>query len=247
MSGWRHISQIPDVKAYPTLKCGLKDFDRGNHFRKGAPDLNIIGARPSVGKTLLMAQIAMAMAAECQVLFYSLEMTGEQIRWRLRKNPYFDQAASDFHVWDGNTMHVSELAEMTAQIHETNPVGFVAIDYTQIVHGDGRNKAEEVGHVVRTLKELAKHIGAPVTALAQLNRNIESRELVSEFVEPVMSDLADSSEIEKWADRIFIMHRLPKVKGQVKITVVKNRHGEKHHFVLSLNSNTMTFEDAEVF
>lgn len=241
------LSDIDDLKEPEALPVDIKGFDHGRYLRQDSGDLVFLGGRPGNGKTLLALQLAYVVSKYAPVLFFSLEMTKEQLKYRLQKDPDFDSEGAGLYIYSEPSIHINSLVEEAHAINKEISLGLIVVDYTQIVQTEGRTKAEEVGSVVTRLKELGLSLSIPVLALAQLNRNIESRETSSEFAEPQMSDFADSAEIEKWADCCLILHRIPKADGVVKVHCVKNRHGAKKDFLLKLNRHTLRFEDEETF
>lgn len=235
------ISSLADPEIFETSIHGL---NAGRFLRQCSGDLVFLGGRPGSGKTLLALQLAYEISKYASVLFFSLEMSAEQLKYRLSKDRAFNPKDAELYVYSVPAMTISQMVELMYEQHKTTPLDFVVLDYTQIVQVMGRSKAEEVDTVVTRLKQAALELNIPILALAQLNRNIEAREGASDFVEPVMSDFADSSSIEKWADCAIIIHRVPKSEGLIRLHIVKNRHGAKTVFTLQLNRGILRFTDS---
>lgn len=241
------VDDVVDTSVPELFRTALPQLDKAGFFRMKEPDLIFLGGRPGSGKTLLGLQIAHELSLSGTVLVFSLEMTKEQLKLRLRKNVNFDPAVSQLFICDKGGIHIDEIVAMTTDFHEKRePISLVLVDYTQIVGAEGRTKAEEVGEVVAKLKELAKYLNVPVLALAQLNRDIEKREKEAAFVEPTMSDFADSASIEKFADCTLIIHRKVGGDGETVLYCPKFRHGESNQKItLRLNRKQLKFEETE--
>lgn len=236
-----HIAEIESLSDTVCLQSGIPELDV--YLRRGTSDLIFLGGRPGSGKTLLALQVAYQVSLKEPALFFSLEMTKEQLKGRLSKSKGFTGRNSQFMICDTPGLFSEEIVESVLD------VGFkpalVVIDYAQIVQEQGRSKAEEVGLVVRKLKALAKEISAPILLLAQLSRDIEKRSAANEFAEPQMSDFADSAEIEKWADCCLMLHHVPKSDGVTRVYCTKNRHGDSSNFDLKLNRGSLRFESID--
>jgi len=238
------LSDIAELKEPEIFETELHGMNVGGYLRQGSSDIVFLGGRPGNGKTMLALQLAYAISQYSSVLFFSLEMTKEQLRSRLSRDRQFNPDC-ELYIYSQPSITIEKLIEVSSDHHSRNPLGLIVVDYTQIVQTIGRTKAEEVGEVVTGLKTLALELGIPILSLAQLNRNIEARQVGVEFCEPQMSDLADSASIEKWADCCLILHRVPKSDGIIKVVCVKNRHGSKTAFNLKLNRGNLRFEDSE--
>lgn len=235
---FKDLDNIQVPKDSKTLNSGLPEFDV--YLRQGCPDLIFLGGRPGSGKTLLAAQAAFSIAQDTNVLFFSLEMTKEQLKGRLARGRTF--SAPNLLICDQPGLYAEEIYE--AILDQEVAPGLVIVDYAQIVQGEGRSKSEEVGLVVRKLKAAAKQVGCPILLLAQLSREIEKRSTANEFAEPQMSDFADSAEIEKFGDACLMLHHVPKSDGVTRVYCTKNRHGDSQNFDLRLNRKTLKFEEA---
>lgn len=236
------LSDIEVLGKTPILDTDLTGLNRGGYLRHGAGDLVFLGGRPGSGKTLMAMQIAHHVSLYAPVLFFSLEMDKKQLAARLSRGKR-STAGAELYICDQPGLNAGQICEAITSMAEEESLGLVIIDYAQIVQAVGRTKAEEVGSVVRMLKETAKETGISILLLAQMSRDIEKRSQSNEFAEPVMSDYADSAEIEKFADACLMLHRVPKQEGLYKVFCVKNRHGDAVPFELKLNSSTLRFED----
>ena len=228
------MDEINRLKALGNSKLigtdtGFKNLnDRTSGFGKG--DLVIIAARPAMGKTALVLNMALkAIERNEGVAFFSLEMPAEQLMLRLlsaktsiplqalRVGDLRDEqwsqlsAATDdlsskkLFVDDGGyaTIHHvrSKLRKLKAQHPE---ISVAIIDYLQLMSGDGREgRQQEVSEISRGLKQLARELQIPIVALSQLNRGVESRD----NKRPMLSDLRESGAIEQDADIILFVYR----------------------------------------
>ena len=233
------------------ITTGLHDMDSslGGLHRS---DLVVIGARPSVGKTAFMLNLADNSGVPVGII--SGEQGRDQVGLRLiAKNGKLNAhrlriGKVDDEEWGRTTMAVSKLINKQIFINDKpNPsiddvmrqarkwkfqydIKALYIDYLQRIRTPAIMRAprhEQVGHVALSLKELARELDIPVVALAQVNRNVEER--VSK--RPNMGDLKDSGSIEQEADVIAMLYRDDvydadsRDKGIIEINVAKNRHG----------------------
>jgi replicative DNA helicase len=139
-------------------------------------------------------------------------------------------------------------------MHAQKPLDLVIVDYLQLMEssesGRARNqsRAEEIGVLSRGLKKLARDLGVPVLALAQLNREIEHR---GGEKPPQLSDLAEGSGIEKDADVVMFLHCMPlelekKEANQpynIEVVVRKHRNGALGQFPLRFRPRLTRFEN----
>lgn len=121
------------------------------------------------------------------------------------------------------------------------------VDYLQRIDAPGEKTYERVGAVAKALKTLARDLEIPVVALAQVKREVETRN----DKRPRMGDLCDSSEIEKEADQVALLYRddyyFPDSpdKGTAEILIDKNRHGATGFCRVAWRPETMTFADLD--
>ena len=217
------IDRVHQGKDPPGLKFGIPPLDKTYSMKPG--DLIVIGARPSMGKTAVALNIALSQ--KCPVGFISLEMPHDQITQRaislLSRVPFttIDKAQMSDSEWDKFGKGVSQLSEKNitffdeggvtvervarvgAQMKHRDDIGLLIIDYMQLMEGKGNNRHEDVSHISRQCKAIAKRLRIPVIALVQLNRNVENRDKKK----PRMSDLRESGQIEQDADLIMFLYR----------------------------------------
>lgn len=249
------------------LACGFPTIEHYRYLRQNKPDLVVVAARPGIGKTSLICQLALNVSRKKNVLLYSLEMTAEQLKGRIMaveaeraigvlKNLPKEQLETinrnlrsyRLSIDDTNAIHINTLISRTIDFHKRNPLSLVVVDYIQIVACNPmRSKAEEVAFIAEKLKTLAKDIGCPVIAVAQMNRNVEGRSVYTKDMRPMMSDLADSAGIEKWADLVMFLHRqyvYDRTRpGEADVYIVKNRNGESQDFILQFSGEITKFFD----
>lgn len=137
----------------------------------------------------------------------------------------------DDATFDINSLYTKTKATAYAlKERDLPPLGLIVVDYLQLVTVGkrGSTRAEDIGTISRSLKCLARDIGAPVIALSQLNRAVEDRQ----NKRPTLSDLPESGSIEQDADLVLMIYRdevynrdTP-FKGAAEVAVVKNRHGD---------------------
>ncbi|MNS22437.1 Replicative DNA helicase [compost metagenome] len=217
--------------------------------------LNIIAARPSVGKTAFMLNNATEAGKDgMTVAIFSLEQPEVQLldrmiaaECRIDGENVRDAKLTD-EEWSKYTMGLSSLAELEIYIDDKpgrtiqeiraavrklkkkHPELIIFIDYLQLIHGGkkfagGRN--EEVGYISNSLKQMARENDCPVIALAQLSRGVEQRQ----DKRPMMSDLRESGNIEQDADTITFLYRddyynqETEKKNIIECIVAKNREG----------------------
>ncbi len=218
----------PDREKYLGFTTGWSELDR-TIAGLNKSDLIIVGARPAMGKTsfaLNMARNA-AVIAEKKVLFFSLEMTKEQLAQRvisteariygqkmrtgaLDENDWLrlstaTSALSTAELYFDDTSNIT-VNEMKAKIRRMKDVDLVIVDYLQLMKSATRteSRVQEVSDITRNLKLMAKDLEVPVVVLAQLSRGTEGR---GKSHEPQLSDLRESGSIEQDADIVLMLYR----------------------------------------
>ncbi len=195
-------------------------------------DLVLIAARPSMGKTAFVLNIAQYVAFHedmCTAVF-SLEMSKEQLVNRLfslearvdaqalRTGNLSDTdwekliegagiiGNSKLIIDDTPGITVSELRSKCRKYKLEHDVKLVIIDYLQLMSGSGRgndSRQQEISEISRSLKALARELNVPVVALSQLSRAVEQRP----DHRPMLSDLRESGAIEQDADVVMFIYR----------------------------------------
>lgn len=214
-------------------------------------DLIVIGARPAMGKTGLLLGMTASASQHCPVGLISGEQPASQVglRWmatggvsvgKLRAAKIGDDdwgplqaTVRDFggrpiRLLDRSSPDIAEVIRVARRWKHQYGIRALYVDYLQRIEISGMQRAakhERIGAIARMLKNLARDLKIPVIALAQVNRKVEERA----NQRPMMSDLSDSSEIEKEADQIMMLWRdtsNPQSEtAAAEINVVKNRHG----------------------
>lgn len=214
------------------ISTGFYDLDsRTAGLQKS--DLILIAARPSMGKTAFVLNIAetVAMRNNTSTAIFSLEMSRIQLAKRLiSMNSKVDSqhmrvgnladdewgkitestillGESPLVIDDTPGITIAELRSKCRKMKIENNLGLVIIDYLQLMSGSGgrRNESrqQEISDISRSLKALAREIDCPVIALSQLSRAVESRE----DKRPMLSDLRESGAIEQDADVVMFIYR----------------------------------------
>lgn len=225
-----HLNKLnsPDREKYLGIPTGFSDLDRMiSGLNKS--DLIIVGARPAMGKTSFALNVArnVAVQAKRKVLFFSLEMTKEQLAQRVistearikglkMRNGLLDEddwmrlstaaaALNDVPLYFDDTSSIS-VNEMKARVRRMRDVDCVIIDYLQLMKSPSKteSRVQEVSEITRNLKLMAKDLEIPVIVLAQLARGTEAR---GKSHRPQLSDLRESGSIEQDADIVLMLYR----------------------------------------
>ncbi len=215
-------------------RTGFSGLDRVL-VQMGAGDLVLVGARPGMGKTSFVMNIAVnvAKATKKSVAVFSLEMAGEQLvnrmlsseamvdSYALRsgdiKREDWERIAVATAELSGCDMYIDDtsnitVTDMKSKLRRIKNLGLVVIDYLQLMQS-GRhveNRTQEVGDISRNLKIMAKELGVPIICCAQLSRGPESRT----SKKPMLSDLRESGSIEQDADIVLFLYRDEYYKDQ---------------------------------
>lgn len=249
-------------------------------------ELIVIAARPSMGKTAFALNIATNAAfLGKKIGFFSSEMNKSNLTRRMLcsearvsqekvlKNIYTKQE-EDFLVKAAEKLYevtivfddtpnipILELRSKARKMAKDYKIDMLIVDYLQLLTvGDEISKNtprhEQIAYISRSLKSLARQLNIPVIALAQLNRNVETR---GDDSQPKMSDLKDSGSIEQDADIIIFIHREKESKDKEKstteeedmakksvdirvITIGKNRNGPQDSFKMLFHKKFTRFE-----
>ena len=218
-------------------------------------ELIMVAARPAMGKTAFVLNIAQHAAVRKQVptAIFSLEMSKEQLVTRMiSMEAMVDSQAirtgalqetewekimesagtigrSPLIIDDTPGITVAELRSKCRRYKQTYGLGLIIIDYLQLMSGGKKSESrqQEISEISRSLKALAREMDAPVIALSQLSRMVEQRKPPK----PVLSDLRESGSIEQDADVVMFIYRDDyynedsEKKGLAEIIVAKQRNG----------------------
>jgi replicative DNA helicase len=112
-----------------------------------------------------------------------------------------------FYIDDSPDLNVLEMRAKARRLKAEVDIGLVIVDYLQLIRGHGRaeNRQQEMSHISRSLKALAKELSIPVIGLSQLSRAVEQRERKEK--RPILSDLRESGAIEQDADLVLFIYR----------------------------------------
>lgn len=238
--------------------------------------LVIVAARPSVGKSSLALDIARHAAARQgkNAAVFSLEMTKQEIMdrivagylgveaWKLKRGCLteedFRRVGTLFDELRRHPLYIDDDADTTlsnlrskARRHQLEQgLDLLVIDYLQLIEvtdrAAGENRTQQVSHISRSLKNLARELGCPIVALSQLSRSTEQRNPPI----PILSDLRDSGGIEQDADVVLMLYREEVYnedtdkQGLTDVYVRKNRHGPTGRVTLVFDKAKMSFRDA---
>ena len=225
----------PETANTKSVYCGLSGLDRETAgFQPGT--LIILAGRPAMGKTALALSMARNVAVQFKkpVVFFSLEMSGEELAMRLisgeteikgeklkKGDPlesWEQQALADksqvlanapIYIDATSQLSIFELRAKCRRLKQSHDIQMVFIDYLQLMTAGGDlsrngNREQEISTISRQLKALSKELQIPVLALSQLSRAVETR---GGSKEPQLSDLRESGAIEQDADIVLFVYR----------------------------------------
>ena len=214
------------------IRTGYRDLDNMTAGLQRS-DLIILAARPAMGKTTLVTNLAYNVATvnKQSVLFFSLEMSKEQLvdrmladasgvdAWNIRTGNLSDEdfsklseamgemAEAPIFIDDKPGLSVLEMRTKARRAAHDAPLGLIIVDYLQLMQGSSKgsegNRVQEVSEISRGLKLIAREMNVPVIALSQLSRSVESR---SPQI-PQLADLRESGSIEQDADIVMFIYR----------------------------------------
>ena len=279
----RHTKTEPVQYVWETIEATIDELDSDDNFiptpwgnlnhiigglRPGA--LYTIGARPSVGKSVVGVQLAQAMSQHGSVAFFSLEMSQSDVNKRILSNTMKismghlmnpkQLTPTDWEKiaqWTANyrqpiavaksqSIDLTGIKRFTRNVHRREPLAGIVVDYLQLMAqapGDRRARHEFVADMSRNLKLLAMDMNVPVIMLSQLNRQSENRENKA----PMLSDLRESGAIEQDSDVVILLHRQISGPGSedLKMLVAKNRHGAANPAEFTFRGHYSEIVDAQ--
>ncbi len=266
-----HISNLHDREGRLTgVSTGYYDLDDITSGLQNS-ELIIIAARPSMGKSSLVLNIAEHAGTKEKkpTLIFSMEMSAQQVA----QNMLCSKAKIDAHLlrtgklddsqFSNLSLAMGDLSESEIYIDDTPGLGLlelrakarrlklqhniqmIIVDYLQLMEGrKAENRQQEISGISRGLKALARELEVPVIAVSQLNRSVETRDGHT----PRMSDLRESGSIEQDADVIILLHREDyydptKRPGEVDLNIVKQRNGPTGKVKLTFLREILRFEN----
>lgn len=261
----------PSVSGLTSGFFNLDSLTQG--FQKS--DLIVIAGRPGMGKTALSLNIALHIVKEYHipVIFFSLEMSKEQLIYRLLTS---DTQINALRLKTGTlkksdwlklTQSIKQLSELPFLIDDTpnltiqdirrkvkkvileqTQIGLIVVDYLQLMQNlnvKRQNRVQELSEITRSLKNIAREFKVPLVALSQLNRNVETR--VNK--RPLLSDLRESGSIEQDADLVLMLYRdnyynnCKNNISEVEIILSKHRNGPTGNVKLEFDANYTQFSN----
>lgn len=256
-------------------------------------DLLIVAGRPGMGKTALATNMAFhAATLGHPMLFFSLEMSAQQLSmrilaeqsgvemWRIRNGQMRGMEWDDYvltgqkleklplHIDDTGGLLLPQLASRARRAKREHKIEGIVIDYLQLMDGtrpgQQQNRVQELTHITKGLKSLAKELDVPIVALSQLSRGVDSRD----DKRPVLSDLRESGSIEQDADAVMFVFRqeyyvksrepdvsdplyhkwqeqMEKCHGKADVIIEKHRHGATGTVHLNFDGRFTKFSNPE--
>ncbi|SEQ81425.1 replicative DNA helicase [Lachnospiraceae bacterium NE2001] len=236
------------------LRTGFKNLDYMLTGLHGG-ELIIIAARPGMGKTAFVLNIAhhVAIREKTPIALFNLEMTAEQLVTRLMAVDSMVEAGhlktgdindsewgkilestqnlntAPLFIDDNSSITLNELRTKCRKLKQTKNIGLIVIDYLQLMNSTGKVESRQlfIAEVSRALKSLAKELNVPIIALSQLNRAVDTRQ----DHRPTLADLRESGAIEQDADVVMFIYRDDEYNkesekpGVAEIIVAKQRNG----------------------
>lgn len=247
------------------IKTGLSKLDAMMSIEPG--DLCVIAARPSMGKSALMLNIARRSGVPFGV--FSLEMPTSQLMARMvamqgvdygrlrhperltdedwPKITEANQSINAQGAWfeDTGGLPLDRLEASAYQMVRENGAKLICVDYLQLVTLKAESRLEVVSEISRRMKALAKNLSVPIILLSQLNRSVETR---GGDPIPRLSDLRESGQIEQDADQVLFIYRpsayKPNIRpGEADIIIGKSRNGETGDTTVAWQGKHQKFVD----
>jgi len=250
-----HLEELQNRESNITgIETGFSHFDNITAgFQKST--LNILAARPGVGKTSFALNIARNVAVRKKetVAIFSLEMGRDELvnriwssfalvestklksgdldmdDWTHLAESMAPLGAAPIYIDDSSNITVTEIRSKCRRLKLEHNLGLVIVDYLQLMSNGSRkndgNRQQEVSEMSRALKVMARELEVPVLTLSQLSRSIEQRQDKT----PMLSDLRESGAIEQDADMVMFIHKKDE-NGEgnpnlVELTIAKHRSG----------------------
>lgn len=217
----------------------------------------ILAARPAMGKSAILNNMAenICFKNKIPVAIFSLEMSATQILHRLISSQAevesekittgsltgseYQRVVAAVNMMQKHTiiiddqpgLKITDIRARARRLKEAYNIGFIVIDYLQLISGSSNNRSMEnrqveISEISRTLKTLARELNIPILCAAQLSRKVEERQ----GHRPMLSDLRESGSLEQDADVVMMLFRRDYYDkydkpGLAELIVAKNRHG----------------------
>lgn len=227
--------ELSDLKVKPIIS-GFSLLDDNDILKEGEPELILVGAGTSHGKSAFMLQLCSQISEKAPVFFFSLEMSQKAIQRRLlsprsgiplKQIKHMDCRQSDLQkaqleiqrlplyvCCDGNK-DINYIMQVCMEAaNQYGKPAVIALDYLQLLYnGEDPNRAQEIAKILGTIKLLAKTLSCPLIMGSQLNRTEQvegqksAKKASDETYYPSIYNLKDSSSIENDADVILMLNR----------------------------------------
>ena len=243
-------------------------------------ELIIIAARPGMGKTALVLSMARNIAVDFKMplAIFSLEMSSIQLitrlitaetglnqqklrsgklephEWTQLHHEIKEIEQADIYIDDTPALSVFDLRAKCRRLQSEHGIKMIIIDYLQLMTTKDHkgNREQEISHISRSLKSIAKELGVPVIALSQLSRAVENRP----SKRPVLSDLRESGAIEQDADIVSFIYRpeyyqisewdyppIGPTEGEAEFIIAKHRNGPTDQIRLRFEKELIKFSN----
>ena len=251
-----------------TMDCGFPTLNDYDVFKRNIGELIVVVARPGMGKSAFIFQIAQYVAKTQPVLVFSLEMSRNAIVQRMvaqdsgmglakvkrgqvpkeRVQASLDRiAALSYNIHHDKGLDIDTFASLAREGVKLHAPGVIVVDYLQIMRSEGRNRAEEVAAVAEKMSKLAAELKTPILTASQASRACEARGYDTGDFVPGLSDLAESSKIEHYADTVLALSReevyTGKRPGECDLHIIKNRSGQTGQFSFKWLGSSVKFLD----
>jgi replicative DNA helicase len=271
------VARIMSGQSQEGVPTGYIDIDKMT-FGMHPGQMIVLAARPSMGKTSLGMNIVENVTLPHRgeptpTLVFSLEMPADQLAMRMicgrskvNMGRVRDRMISSKHMQDLNraakelkkgpmfvddssNLNILELRAKARRLHQRQPLGFIMIDYLQLISGTDNRVAREqqIAEISRGIKGLAKELSIPVLVLSQLNRDSEKEKRL-----PRISDLRESGSIEQDADVVFLLApkpnaednpTVPQASRERLLIIAKQRNGPTGEVPLTFIPDFTRFEN----
>lgn len=273
---FNRLEELYNNKGFVTgIPTGFVDLDYKTSGLHNS-DLVLIAARPAMGKTSFVLNIAQhaAIHSKVPVAIFSLEMSKEQLvnrmlcceamvdSQRMRTGKLEDSdwqkvaralgplSEAPIYIDDTPGTTAMEIRAKCRRLKIEKNLGLVVIDYLQLMQGRGKDsRQQEISEISRSLKILAKEINVPVLTLSQLSRAPEQRQ----DHRPILSDLRESGAIEQDADIVMFLYRddyynpETEKKNIAECIIAKHRNGSTGTVELAWLGQYTKFANLEKF